>query len=151
MAQCEKGIGILLEFWYLGALRAASEMAEYLGEKDFANTCNRLFEQGSKWTDENLYNGEYYIQEIRPPEDPKSVSTYLTAGMGAKELSNPTFQLGKGCLVDQLVGQYMSHICDLGYLAQEDHIKTTLIITKPPWPTILTICVLMQWVMRLHC
>jgi uncharacterized protein (DUF608 family) len=115
-----------MEFWYLGALRAASEMAEYLGEKDFANTCNRLFEQGSRWTDENLYNGEYYIQEIRPPEDPKSVSTYLTAGMGAKELSNPTFQLGKGCLVDQLVGQYMSHICDLGYLAQEDHIKTTL-------------------------
>jgi uncharacterized protein (DUF608 family) len=153
-----------MEFWYLGALRAASEMAEYLGEKDFANTCNRLFEQGSRWTDENLYNGEYYIQEIRPPEDPKSVSTYLTAGMGAKELSNPTFQLGKGCLVDQLVGQYMSHICDLGYLAQEDHIKTTLrSIMKYNYKAsmanhfnnmrsyALGICVLMHWAMKLPC
>jgi len=115
-----------MEFWYLGALRAASEMARYLGDKDFSNTCDRLFQQGSQWTDENIYNGEYYFQEIRPPEDPKSVSSYLSAGMGAKELGNPTFQLGKGCLVDQLVGQYMSHICDLGYLAKEENVKKTL-------------------------
>jgi len=115
-----------MEFWYLGALRAASEMALYLNDTEFARTCDGLFQKGSKWTDENLYNGEYYIQEIRPPEDPGSVSSYLSAGMGAKELSNPTFQLGKGCLVDQLVGQYMSHICDLGYLANEENIRTTL-------------------------
>jgi len=29
----------------------------------------------------------------------------------------PGFQLGQGCLVDQLVGQYMAHLCGLGYLA----------------------------------
>ena len=115
-----------MEFWYLGALRAASEMAAYLNDAEFARTCEELFQKGSKWTDENIYNGEYYIQDIRPPEDPGSVSTYLSVGMGAKELSNPTFQLGKGCLVDQLVGQYMSHICDLGYLAKEENIRKTL-------------------------
>jgi len=38
----------------------------------------------------------------------------------------PRYQLAKGCLVDQLVGQYMAHICGLGYLAPEEHIKTTL-------------------------
>jgi non-lysosomal glucosylceramidase len=115
-----------MELWYLGALRAGAEMAEYLGDKKFARTCIQLFEQGSEWTDENLFNGEYYIQEIRPPEDPNDVSPLLTVGMGAKELSEPTFQLGKGCLVDQLVGQYMSHICDLGYLVKEQNVKTTL-------------------------
>ncbi len=115
-----------MEFWYLGALRAVSEMALYLNDKEFARICDELFQKGSKWTDENIYNGEYYIQDIRPPEDPGSVSTYLSVGMGAKELSNPTFQLGKGCLVDQLVGQYMSHICDLGYLAKEENIRKTL-------------------------
>jgi len=46
--------------------------------------------------------------------------------MGAKNQSKPEFQLGKGCLVDQLVGQYMAHICDLGYLVKEENIKTTL-------------------------
>ena len=38
----------------------------------------------------------------------------------------PPFQLGKGCLVDQLVGQYMAHICGLGYLGDKEHIRTTL-------------------------
>jgi hypothetical protein len=50
----------------------------------------------------------------------------LQIGMGSKDLSNPDFQLGKGCLVDQLVGQYMAHICGLGYLADPSKIKTTL-------------------------
>jgi hypothetical protein len=85
-----------------------------------------LFTNGSSWTDENIFNGEYYIQDIQPPEDPEAVSPYLSVGMGAKELSEPVFQLGKGCLVDQLVGQYMSHICDLGYLAKQENIRKTL-------------------------
>jgi hypothetical protein len=115
-----------MELWYLGALKAGSEMARYMGDKKFASTCDQLFAQGSRWTDENIFNGEYYIQDIRPPEDPKQVSPFLSVGMGAKELSEPTFQLGEGCLVDQLVGQYLAHICDLGYLVKEDNIKTTL-------------------------
>jgi len=115
-----------MELWYLGALRAGSEMADYMGDKAFANTCTDLLTKGSKWTDENIFNGEYYIQEIRPPENSGQVSSFLRVGMGAKELSEPTFQLGKGCLVDQLVGQYMAHICDLGYLVKESNVKSTL-------------------------
>jgi len=46
--------------------------------------------------------------------------------MGAKNLSHPDYQLGAGCLVDQLVGQYMAHICGLGYLLDQDHIGKTL-------------------------
>jgi non-lysosomal glucosylceramidase len=33
--------------------------------------------------------------------------------MGAKDYGNPDYQLGEGCLVDQLVGQYMAHVCGL--------------------------------------
>jgi uncharacterized protein (DUF608 family) len=115
-----------MELWYLGALRAGSKMASYMGDKAFASTCEKLFSKGSKWTDENIFNGEYYIQDIRPPENPDQVSSLLSVGMGAKELTNPTFQLGNGCLVDQLVGQYMAHICDLGYLVKEENIVTTI-------------------------
>jgi hypothetical protein len=46
--------------------------------------------------------------------------------MGARDLDNPDYQLGAGCLVDQLVGQYMAHICDLGYLADPAQISRTL-------------------------
>ena len=53
-----------IEFWYLGALKAAAAMAHYLNDKDFENTCTTLFTKGSKWTDENLFNGEFYFQKF---------------------------------------------------------------------------------------
>ena len=89
-------------------------------------SAGRLFEQGRDWTDAHLFNGEYYEQDIRPPKDASSIAPSLMVGMGAADLSNPDFQLGKGCLVDQLVGQFMAHVCGLGYLANPSHIRTTL-------------------------
>jgi non-lysosomal glucosylceramidase len=38
----------------------------------------------------------------------------------------PPFQLGKGCLVDQLAGQYLGHVCGLGYLGDPQHMRKTL-------------------------
>ncbi len=115
-----------MEFWYLGALRAGQEMAKFMKDKEFEKKCGLLFLNGSKWTDQNLFNGEYYIQKIMPPSPGDVVAKGLKAGMGSANPTNPDFQLGEGCLVDQLVGQYMAHICGLGYLANEQNIKTTL-------------------------
>ncbi len=115
-----------MEGWYLGALRAAEEMARHLGESDFAATCRDLFERGRAWTDAHLFNGEYYEHEIRPPASADDVAPSLLVGMGAADLSQPDYQLGPGCLVDQLVGQYMAHICGLGYLLDPGHVQTTL-------------------------
>ena len=99
--------------WYLGALRASEEMAIQMKDQKFAIKCRNLFEYGSQWVDENLFNGEYYIQKLPEPMN---------------------YQVGEGILVDQLVGQYMAHICGLGYLLNEDHIKTTLkTIKKYNW------------------
>jgi len=112
--------------WYLGALRAAEEMARHLGEDDFAVTCRRLFEQGKTWLDENLFNGEYYEHQIRPPKDTLAIAPSLLIGMGAKDPTKPDYQLGSGCLVDQLVGQFMAHVSGLGYLLEADHVRKTL-------------------------
>ncbi len=116
-------------FWYLGALKASAEMAAYLGDKKFAKTCNDLFAQGSKWMDENLFNGEYYEQHVLPPMSADNVAAPLigaTNGANATDFTSPDFQLGKGVLVDQLVGQLFAHIVGLGYLGNEAHIKRTL-------------------------
>jgi len=113
-------------FWYLGALRAAEEMARHLGEDDFAATCHDLFRRGSAWVDANLFNGEYYEHKVRPVKDASEVAKCFLIGMGSKDLSHPDFQLGPGCLVDQLVGQYMAHVCGLGYLADKDNVSATL-------------------------
>jgi len=112
--------------WYLGALRAAEEMARYLGEEDFARTCRDLFERGSKWIDANLFNGEYYVHQIRPVKDRSKIARCLLVGMGAMDPARPDYQLGSGCLVDQLVGQYMAHVCGLGYLVEPENVRATL-------------------------
>jgi len=115
-----------MQGWYLGALRATEKMAQYLGKEEFAETCNRLFKQGSEWTDQNLFNGEYYEQDIRIPENPSQIAKSLRVGMGADDLSDPAFQLGSGCLVDQLAGQYFAHVVGLGYLLDKQHVQKTL-------------------------
>jgi len=112
--------------WYLGALRAGEEMARHLGDADFAAACRGLFERGSRWMDEHLFNGDYYEHEIRPPANEAGIAPGLRLQMGAKNLADPELQLGAGCLVDQLVGQYMAHVCGLGYLLDRSHVRKTL-------------------------
>jgi len=105
-------------FWYMGALRASEEMAKAMNDQAFAQKCRMLFSKGSQWMDANLFNGSYYEQKIT---DPKTFQ-YLDMMNPATKI--PPFQLGSGCLVDQLVGQYMAHICGLGYLGNKANIQT---------------------------
>jgi uncharacterized protein (DUF608 family) len=112
--------------WYLGALRAMEEMARHQGEEDFAVRCRGLYERGSKWLDENLFNGEYYIHKIQVPQNLDEIHPNLVVGMGGENRLDPDYQLGEGCLVDQLVGQYVAHVCGLGYLVDPQNLRTTL-------------------------
>ncbi len=115
-----------MELWYLGALRAAGEMAGRVGDKAFAKLCRDLFARGRAWTDANLWNGEYYEHHVQAPKSVEDVAPSLRLDMGAKDITEPDYQLARGCLVDQLVGQYMAHVCGLGYLVDPAHVKTTL-------------------------
>ena len=109
-----------MQFWYFGALRAATEMANAMNDTIFAEKCTRLLNDGNKWVDKHLFNGEYYEQKITDP------ATFEFINMDDPQVHIPDYQLGKGCLVDQLAGQYMAHVCGLGYLADKQNIKTTL-------------------------
>jgi non-lysosomal glucosylceramidase len=111
--------------WYLAALRATERMAEAMGDHDLAGSCKQMFERGSRWIDANLFNGEYYVQQIRGiPAD--RIASGLRIGVGATDTMHPQFQVGDGCLVDQLVGQYMATVCGLGDLLDSAHIRKTL-------------------------
>ncbi|MBF0246058.1 MAG: hypothetical protein HQL31_12445, partial [Planctomycetes bacterium] len=112
---------------YLGALRAAQEMAAHLGETEFAEECRELFEKGSRWMDGNLFNGDYYRHEIRVPEEGAKVAEGLKERISGAVGHQNIYQLGDGCLVDQLVGQYLAHIAGLGYLLDRDHVRKTLL------------------------
>jgi uncharacterized protein (DUF608 family) len=110
--------------WYLGGLRACEGMARALGENDSADDYHQLFVKGRQWIDENLFNGEYYIQKIGSIP-PGQVAKGLTEGMGG-DTEHPSFQLGEGCLADQLLGQYYAGVCGLGLLLNEANIMDTL-------------------------
>ncbi len=115
---------------YLAALRAAEEVAKYLGEYNKAREYHKLFEKGSQWTDENLFNGEYYEQKVNPkaheiwPENIRQLA--LKYGKDDKFEDWPKWQFGKGCLSDQMFGQWYANMLDLGYLYNSFHVRKTL-------------------------
>jgi non-lysosomal glucosylceramidase len=111
--------------YYLGALRSAEEMARAGGDGSSAAEYRRLFESGRRWIDANLFNGEYYIQKIRGVRQDRIAGT-LRSSMGADDPENPEYQLGEGCLVDQLVGQYLAEVAGLGPLVDPAHVRKTL-------------------------
>ncbi len=116
------GPNALMQFWYLGALRAAAAMANALGQADFANHCRDLAQQGAAWTDANLFNGSWYVQHIRPSNATEIAPGLREGHMGAADPREPDFQLGDACLVDQLAGQVFAGLEGLGDLADPRHI-----------------------------
>ena len=111
--------------WYLGALRSCEEMGRALGDHTAAEEYRKLFEQGSQWVDANLFNGSYYIQQIVGyPQN--EIAPNLQSDMGAADPLHPEYQFGQGCLIDQLVGQYLAEVAGLGPLVSTAHIRETL-------------------------
>ncbi|HEX3470689.1 MAG TPA: GH116 family glycosyl-hydrolase, partial [Silvibacterium sp.] len=111
--------------YYLGALRASEEMAQAAGDGPSASKYGRLFEQGRRWIDGNLFNGEYYVQQTRGFRKDE-ISPNLRSDMGSENTETPEYQIGAGCLVDQLVGQYLAEVGGLGPLVSEKNICATL-------------------------
>lgn len=100
---------------YLGALKAAQEMAQALGEDSLAKSYYNLFKKGKERLDRELFNGEYYVQGCNPQKITKN-------------------QYGKGCLSDQLLGQWFARIVGLGELLPKEHIRSALLsIFKYNW------------------
>jgi uncharacterized protein (DUF608 family) len=115
----------LCGIYYLGALRAGEEMANAIGDHSTAKEYRDLFDRGSRWTDANLFNGEFYTQQIKGYR-PDQINPVLLKGAGGRDTEDPQYQLGKGCLIDQLLGQYLAHVMNLGPLVSEENVAKTL-------------------------
>lgn len=92
---------------YLAALRAAEEMARIAGERELANSYRARFQAGSAKAEELLWNGDYYEQRY-----------------DAKQFAEQ--QYGKGCLADQMIGQWWAHLLGLGYLFRPERVRASL-------------------------
>ena len=92
---------------YLAALRAGEEMAREMGDVPFAKHCRAIFELGSLRSQQWLWDGEYFIQDV--------------------DLRRfPQHQVGRGCLSDQMFGQGWAHQLGLGYLYPGHMVRSAL-------------------------
>jgi hypothetical protein len=115
---------------YLGALRAAEEMARHLGDEGSASEYRRLFETGRQIMDATLFNGEFYVQDVRPEAQTQS-SHDANISMGGQapdpEMPDyPKYQYGAGCLSDQMIGQWYARMLNLGDLFDPEQVRKTM-------------------------
>ncbi|REE70542.1 uncharacterized protein (DUF608 family) [Paenibacillus taihuensis] len=114
--------------FYLAALKAGAEMAAYLDEQETAAEWLRIFESGKQWADTHLFNGEYYIQRFDIKDrsvleqfDEETVCYYWNA-----ELGEMKYQIGEGCVIDQVVAQWHANLCGLGEIFDQTQTRKAL-------------------------
>jgi uncharacterized protein (DUF608 family) len=112
--------------FYLAALKAASEMARFLGEGDKADEYLSLFTRGKMWVDENLFNGEYYYQAI-DLEDKSLLTPYkITDTYWNEEAGEIKYQMGEACHCDQVLAQWHANLCGLGDIFDREQVKSAI-------------------------
>ncbi len=89
---------------FCAALKAASEMAAYLGYKEEARRYHQASKKSMERLDSLLWDGDYYVQKL-------------------DDIESYRYQYGKGCLSDQVFGQFLAHVAGLGYILPEQHVS----------------------------
>ena len=116
---------------YLAALKAAAEMAEHLSDSAAAEGYRRLFERGRRWVEENLFNGEFFVQRLNLKDksvlerfskaDPGVVEAYWS-----EEHGEIKYQLGEACFAAQVEGQFYANLFGPGEVLGRDKVRAAL-------------------------
>jgi len=120
-----------IEFWgpdgmcssfYLGALRAATLIAEAL--KEDVPLYRELYAKGKRYLETTLYNGEYFVQKVvwqglnaaDPVEEGKKGlhQSYSDEALEVLKKEGPKYQYGTGCLADGVLGEWVAQMCGVG-------------------------------------
>ena len=132
-----------IEFWgpdgmctsfYLGALTAIIEMGKLVGDDISEYTV--LLKKGQSFLENELYNGEYFIQKItvdgleaKDPVASAKAGINMDYSAEAKELlqkEGPKYQYGSGCLSDGILGAWIGKMCDLEDFINPEMVKSHL-------------------------
>jgi non-lysosomal glucosylceramidase len=93
--------------FYIGALKAALEMAVALTDWPAARTYRVILDKALQNYDATLWNGEYYVQKYDKVMEKK-------------------YQYGEGCLSDQLLGQWLGMVSGVGRFLPQDRVRSAL-------------------------
>jgi uncharacterized protein (DUF608 family) len=131
-----------IEFWgpngmctsfYTGALQAITLMGKALDED--VSKYETLLAKSKVYMEDKLYDGEYFIQDIRwkdlnAPDPTKLESWTVSYSDEAKELlikEGPKYQYGTGCLSDGILGSWISLACGMPEVIDKAKITSHLV------------------------
>jgi uncharacterized protein (DUF608 family) len=121
-----------IEFWgpdgmcgsiYLAALRAAVEMGETLREP--VEGLAELAGRAKAALEGRLFNGEYYVQQIRWDERAHKAG-HSPETRAIIEREGPKYQYGEGCLSDGIIGEWFARVCGLGPVLDPGQVRSHL-------------------------
>lgn len=120
------GANSWLQGFYLLALKAGAEIADYLGDRAAFTKYTALFEKGRKFLNEKLFNGEYFVQKINLKD--KSITDKFGCSdvYYNDEAGEIKYQIGEGCEIDQLCAQWHAALTGIGEIFETEKAKTAL-------------------------
>jgi uncharacterized protein (DUF608 family) len=133
-----------IEFWgpdgmctsfYLGALTSFIEMSKAL--KTPSKEYEVLLEKGKSYMENELFNGEYFIQKVKweglhspsPVEAAKGSyrTNYSPEAVKLLNEEGPKYQYGKGCLSDGIMGMWLAKVCGLNEIIDNNKVTSHLV------------------------
>jgi len=130
-----------IEFWgpdgmctsiYLGALSAMIAMSKALGEEH--SRYSNLLKKGVRYLEDELFDGEYFIQKIQwkglKAKNPVELSegawntSYSEEAKSLLEKEGPKYQYGRGCLSDGILGMWIASCCGLEEVVDDEKIRS---------------------------
>lgn len=132
-----------IEFWgpdgmctsfYLGALAAMAQMAQDTGHPEDAAIYKELGLKGARYLDANLFNGEYYQQDVMlkglraspSDEDLQSVRDKNPEEFALLISEGPKYQYGTGCISDGVFGAWLAKLCGVRTEQNQANIRKNL-------------------------
>ncbi len=132
-----------IEFWgpdgmcssfYLGALKAAVTMGEILN--DDVSHYAKLYASGRAYMEEQLFDGEYFIQDIQwtnlragDPTKAKALApiNWSPEAIALARKEGPKYQYGIGCLSDGVLGAWIAAMCGIDEILDPEKIRSHLL------------------------
>ena len=124
--------GMLTSF-YLGAAKAMVLMGNAMGED--VTEYEALLKNGKKYMEQELWNDEYFIQQIKwegleaadPTEQTKGLqNNYSEEALKILHEEGPKYQYGNGCLSDGILGCWIASMCGLDDFIDKEKMKSHL-------------------------
>ena len=92
---------------FLAALKAGAEMAAFVGDTDHQKKYESAYKKIARQMNTLLWDSEYYIQKL-------------------EDVDERPHQYGKGCLSDQLLGQFLACVTGLGDILPKRRVQKAL-------------------------